>query len=318
MMWRWARPASAAAVLVIVVWRLGGGPFLDGLRAVDAGALAAATLIGAVTTVCCAWRWTVVARALDIHISLPAAVAAYYRSLFLNLTLPGGVVGDIHRGVTHGREAKNMGRALRAVAWERGIGQAVQLALTVLVLLALPSPARSSMPVVVAGVAVAALGILLVRRRRPGHVRRVIAGDLRAGVLARRSLAPMAIASSAVVLGHATTFAIAARTAGASAPASRVLPLALLAMLAMVVPSLGGWGPREGAAAWVFGSAGLGAGLGVSTAVAYGVMVLVASLPGGLLLAGAWLRRGSSRRRPMPAAECRVAVATHQHGARRV
>jgi hypothetical protein len=65
-----------------------------------------------------------------------------------------------------------------------------------------------------------------------------------------------------------------------------MLPLALLAMLGMVVPGIAGWGPREGATAWVFGAAGLGAGQGVATAVVYGVMVLVAALPGALVLLG--------------------------------
>jgi hypothetical protein len=59
-----------------------------------------------------------------------------------------------------------------------------------------------------------------------------------------------------------------------------VLPLALLVMAVMVLPSVGGWGPREGATAWVFGAAGLGVQRGVATAVVYGVMVFVASLPG--------------------------------------
>ncbi|HVG69119.1 MAG TPA: hypothetical protein VM785_13035, partial [Gaiellales bacterium] len=66
--------------------------------------------------------------------------------MFLNLTLPGGVVGDVHRGVSHGRDAGNVGRGLRAVAWERAAGQAVQFVLTVLVLLALPSPVLPSSP----------------------------------------------------------------------------------------------------------------------------------------------------------------------------
>jgi hypothetical protein len=70
-----------------------------------------------------------------------------------------------------------------------------------------------------------------------------------------------------------------------------MLPLALLAMLAMVLPSIGGWGPREGVTAWVFGAAGLGADQGVATAVVYGVMVFVASLPGAIFLLLAWLRR---------------------------
>jgi hypothetical protein len=42
----------------------------------------------------------------------------------------------------------------------------------------------------------------------------------------------------------------------------------------------------------VFSAAGLGADRGAATAVAYGVMVLAASLPGGLvLLVGSLLRR---------------------------
>jgi hypothetical protein len=44
--------------------------------------------------------------------------------------------------------------------------------------------------------------------------------------------------------------------------------------------------------AWAFGAAGLGAASGVATAVAYGVMVFVASLPGAAVLAVAWIREG--------------------------
>jgi hypothetical protein len=80
-----------------------------------------------------------------------------------------------------------------------------------------------------------------------------------------------------------------------------MVPLALLALLAMVLPGVAGWGPREGGAAWVFGAAGLGAGAGVATAVVFGVMALAASLPGALLLvgtstgdAGWWRRAGSA------------------------
>jgi hypothetical protein len=70
-----------------------------------------------------------------------------------------------------------------------------------------------------------------------------------------------------------------------------LLPLALLALVAMVLPSVAGWGPREGATAWVFAAAGLGADRGVATSVAYGVMVLVAVLPGALVLVAGVLPR---------------------------
>jgi uncharacterized membrane protein YbhN (UPF0104 family) len=289
---------AAAATIAVLVWHLGVGPFLDGLRAVDGRALAAALGIGVVTTVCCAWRWTVVARGLGLRLPLPAAVAAYYRSLFLNLTLPGGVVGDVHRGVSHGRQVRAVGPALRAVAWERTAGQVVQAVVTVAVLVALPSPVRPSISLVVVVLAAVVMAFVLVGRARPGdgrsrwsRVRRAIVGDLRGALLARRAWPVIALASVLVVIGHAFTFVIAARTAGATAPLDQLLPLALLAMLAMVLPSVAGWGPREGAAAWMFAAAGLGAELGVATAVVYGVMALVASLPGALLLVTAWAPR---------------------------
>jgi uncharacterized membrane protein YbhN (UPF0104 family) len=295
--WAWARPVAGAAILTVVVWQLGVGPFLDGVRDVDGAALAAGAAIGVLTTVCCAWRWTTVARGLGLALSFPTAVAAYYRSVFLNLTLPGGVVGDIHRGVSHGRNVREVGVALRAVAWERTAGQVAQAVITVVVLVALPSPVRPAIPFVVLGLVAAVIAVVLLRRMQPagrswwGRMRRTIAGDVRNGLLARTAWPAIAIASGIVVIGHATTFVIAARTAGATAPVSQLFPLALLAMLAMVLPSVAGWGPREGATAWAFAAAGLGADLGVATAVVYGVMVLVASLPGALLLVTAWVPR---------------------------
>ena len=41
--------------------------------------------------------------------------------------------------------------------------------------------------------------------------------------------------------------------------------------------------------AWAFAAAGLGASLGVATAVVYGVMVFVASLPGAAVLVADWV-----------------------------
>jgi len=107
----------------------------------------------------------------------------------------------------------------------------------------------------------------------------------------------IALTSAVVVAGHAATFLLAARTAGATAPVARMLPLALLAMLAMVLPSVGGWGPREGATAWIFAAAGLGAQQGVATAVVYGIMVLFSSLPGAAVLLVAWSRGARPLRR---------------------
>jgi uncharacterized membrane protein YbhN (UPF0104 family) len=288
----------SVAVLAIVIWRIGTGPFVAGFEAVDGRALLAAAAIGFVTTVCGAWRWTIVARGLGLRISLPAAVAAYYRALFLNLTLPTGIAGDVHRGVSHGREQQHVGRGLRAVAWERGAGQVVQAVLMISVLLVLPSPVRSSMPFVAVAAVGLALAVVLLCRLQVGgadsrwmQLRNAVVTDLRNGVLRRRALPAIVLASTVAVLGYALMFLVAARTVGVTAPVSRLLPVALLATLAMVLPSIAGWGPREGAAVWVFSAAGLGAAHGAATSVAYGVLVLVAFLPGAIVLVAGWLPR---------------------------
>ena len=295
-LWRCGRVVGPPLTLAVLVWRVGTGPFVEGLRTVDAGVAAAAAGIGVVTTVCCAWRWTLVAGGLGLELSMPAAVAAYYRSLFLNVALPGGIVGDVHRAVSHGRDVGDLGRAVRSVAWERFAGQVVQALVTLVALLALPSPVQSAMPWVAAAGLAAVLGLaaaVWLGPRRPSawaRVRTAALADVRAMRLGRRAWLAVAVASTVVVAGHALTFLIAARSAGAIAPPSHILPIALLAMIAMVLPSVGGWGPREGVTAWAFAAAGLGAQRGIATAVVYGVVVLVASLPGAAVLAVACIR----------------------------
>jgi glycosyltransferase 2 family protein len=290
--WALARPLAGAGILGVLVWRLGSGPFLDAIGRLDPWSVAAAVAIAAVTTAACAWRWALVARGLGVALPLGSAVAACYRSQFLNTTLPGGVLGDVHRGVRHGRDVRDVGAGLRSVVWERAAGQVVLVALAVVVVTSIPSPLRSSMPVVGLFLLSGVLGVVLLvlalpRIGSPAWARRlrILTEDLRGGLLDRRTWPPVVLASTVAVAGHAATFLVAARAVGATAPTMALLPLTLLVLAAMSVPvNLAGWGPREGAAAWAFSMAGLGADQGVATAVAYGVLALVSSLPGALVL----------------------------------
>ena len=218
-----------------------------------------------------------------------AATAAYYRSQLLNTVIPGGVLGDVDRAVRHGSEVGDVGRGLRAVAWERSAGQFVQLGLGLIVLLLLPSRVPTWLPLVVAAVLVGALGggLLLSGRPPRGASRaarafRAAASDIRDGLLARRVGPGIALASVVVVAGHVATLLLAARTAGAISPILQLLPLAVLVLLATAVPTnIGGWGPREGVAAWAFGAAGLGAAQGVATTTVYGRPLARGHLAGG-------------------------------------
>jgi uncharacterized membrane protein YbhN (UPF0104 family) len=320
------RLAAGVTVLWFLVRQVGAAPFEDGLRAVTWPAAAAAVTLTALTTVCSAWRWRVVARALGVDIGLPGAACAYYRSLFLNSVLPGGVLGDVHRAVTHGRRAGDVARGVRAVAWERLCGQVIQAVVAAVVLLSLPSPVRPALPYILAGVAgVAGCAALVWRgaarrgRSRLTRAARVVAADLRHGLLTPGVWPQVTLASVLVVAGHTATFVIAARVAGCTAPLGELVALLMVVQVAVVIPlSIGGWGLREGAAAWAFAAAGLGAANGVTVAILYAVLMLAAVAPGaGLLLGDAVRRRrgpghSGESREPDPVPLTREAVRTYR------
>ena len=301
------RVAASVTVLWFVLRVVGGAAFADGVRAVSWPAVVAAVTLTAVTTVCCAWRWRVVARVLGVDLGWRRAVGAYYRSLFLNSVLIGGVVGDVHRAVSHGRRAGDVSRGVRAVGWERLWGQLVQAVVTVVVLLVLPSPVRAALVFVVAGIAgvgVVAVGVgLAVRggvgrgRSRLARAATAVGDDVRRGGLLAGGVWPrLTVASVLNVVGHTATFVVAARVAGSTAPLGELVALLLVVQTAAVIPlSVGGWGPREGVAAWAFAAAGFGAAAGVTIATLYAVLMLVAVLPGAGLLLGDAVHRGRGR-----------------------
>ncbi|GAB3807661.1 hypothetical protein GCM10027605_38420 [Micromonospora zhanjiangensis] len=259
--WAWARPFAGLAILGLLVWRLGAAAFLDGLRLVGVGALAAALGIGLLTTVLSAWRWRLVASRLGLRLPLGCAVADYYRALFLNAALPGGVLGDVHRAVRHGQHEGDVGRGVRAVVLERTAGQVVLVAVGAVALLGQPSLALAEahrvrvtptvvliLAAVAGGALAAAIGLRLWRggarwRRAWGTA----LTDVRLGLLARNSWPGVLLSSTVVLAGHLAMFLVAARVTGVSAPLLTLAPLLLLALLAMALPlNVGGWGPREG------------------------------------------------------------------------
>ena len=151
----------------------------------------AALVIGLLTTVLSAWRWCLVARRLGLDLPVPAAVADCYRALFLNVVLPAGVLGDVHRAVSHGRRSGNVGRGVRAVVLERFAGQVVLMLVGVTVLLTQPAlisaaagylvPGRGIVLAVLCVLAVLALAVWAASRRRVPGWHRALAALLEEG-----------------------------------------------------------------------------------------------------------------------------------------
>ncbi|MBP2478717.1 uncharacterized membrane protein YbhN (UPF0104 family) [Crossiella equi] len=280
-LWPWLRLLAALAVITLLAVRLGTDAVLDGLRAVSAPAAFAALGLGLLTTVACAYRWRLVARGLGLPLTLGQAVGDYYRGLLLNSVLPAGILGDLHRALSHGRQSGDLGKGVRAVVLERFAGQAVLITIGLGVLATTSVPGLDLGPTLLWLVPLLAVALLL------PPVRRVLTRTLTdARALATRDTLPGVLGlSAAAVAGHVLLFLLAAHLAGVRAGVLELVPLAVLTLLVMAVPvNVGGFGPREAFLAVAFGAAGFGAEQGLTTGVVYGVLALVSALPGILPL----------------------------------
>ena len=298
------RVGVGAVVLGVVAVRVDPGVVVEALRGIGIGSLLAALGLGLLTTVAAAGRWCLVARGLGLPLRFGTAVAATYRAVLLNSLLPAGVLGDVDRAVTYGRRVSDVGRGARAVSVERVAGQVAIVVVGLAVVLAQPGVrgvlSAFALP---ASVVVAVLGLVVVvvwRGRSPESGTRSavhtlldrLRADVRTGVLARGRWPGVLGLSMLAFAGYLALFVVAARAAGVSAPVGSLLPLLVLGLLAMALPcTIGGWGPREGVLALGFGAVGLGAAQGLATSVVYGVLALVACLPGVVVVVAAPLRR---------------------------
>lgn len=283
-LWTSLRLLGGAAILVVLVLRFGAAPFVNGLRRIDPTALLLAVAVTAITTWCCAVRWSLISDLLDVSVPVRSAFLACYRSQFLNATLPGGILGDVDRAARHGRASGAMSRGLMSVVWDRTSGFAVQATLAAGAALWLTSLTQAWVGwllLAIVGVPVLAQSALRDRFIRTPRVEiRHVHGTT--GIWPR-----VAGLSMIVVCGHALVFVVAARTVGVTTPLEELAPIAIVVLMASAVPlNLAGWGPREGAAAWIFAATGVGASVGLEVAVAYGIMALVGTLPGALGLLG--------------------------------
>lgn len=272
-----------AVTLLILVWRsVDGAAALALLRQADAWPMLLALGLLSGQIALSALRWSLTAAALGQPLPWRVAVAEYHLGLLLNLTLPGGVLGDAGRAVRT-RGSVGVAASAQAVVVERLSGQIAMAALLGAGLALWPAAAPWG-PLVAGGglLALVALGLLLAAG--PPLLRRF------GRALARvwRPGAPFVVQAgiNAAIIG-CTIGAMAACSAAVGAPLGVValvaVPLTLTAMLLPV--SVGGWGLREGAAAVVWPMAGHAAQAGVAASVAFGVLALVASLPGLIVAA---------------------------------
>ena len=293
-------------LLLSVAWLLDTGEVVARLANLRARWVVLALGISVPQVALSAYRWRLTAGRLGIHLPFRDALREYYLATFLNQVLPGGVLGDVSRAWRHARV--QAGPVIRTVILERASGQAVMMVTAVLSLLVLPRAFGVDPWIAVGAAALASgaivTGLLLARRRRARTSQGLVdsvSRDVHVALLARDVVAKQFSVSALVVGSYIGTYVIAARSVGVATSTWVLVPLVVPVLMSMLIPtSIAGWGVREVTAAGLWSLVGLTAEDGVAISAAYGLLVLLSSLPGALFLLTAGrdrkerLRRGES------------------------
>lgn len=298
LMLRWV---ATLALIGLVLWHLDQVRIWEVLRTISPLILVPVFLLTVVQVVVSAWRWRFTLSRLRLSLPFGQAVREYYLATFLNQILPGGVAGDVNRAWRSSLETGQRLAAVHGVAIERLSGQVI-LALVVVVSLAgLVVSGSLQVPVTgpetgnvllwaAAGLVILVPVVWIIRAGGTvaAYVRR-LAEHLRLALWQWPALPVQVLSSCLVLASYLAVFLVLALSAGFVTGAMDALLWAALGsflLLSMVIPlTVAGWGVREGAAAVLWPLAGLPAEQGVAISVGYGVVVLVSSLPGLLVLA---------------------------------
>lgn len=252
------------ALLFFLLWqRFGAEDVGDSVRVLRPVTILLSVALGGAGALVSGLRWRAVAAGLGDQMSVRSAVLRCYEAAFLNAVLPGGLAGDAVRAVRRGRVVRSWRLSLGSVVGERLCGTAVVVAGAAVALFHLAP--RTPLPWVVLGAA-------------------ALAGA--AAVPSLRGLSVAAVVSVVVlsILGWAiymALFLLAAWATGALPVLATTLAVCAAALGGMSVPiSVGGWGPREGAAAYAAELAGVGGAAGLTVSIGYGLLALISVVPG--------------------------------------
>lgn len=298
--WRLPLQLAVTVILLVALWRLSGGEaLLRRLGSADPLWIGAGLAFATAASVAAALRWRYTARRIGATLGVGRAIREFYLALFLNQVLPGGISGDAVRAWRHGRrpaeqqQRVGMGPAVRAVILER-VANLMVMAPCMLASMALWPWLPGARPATrvwapLTGAAVL-IGVILVavlvlsRRAGGGRIDRFLQ-DARKALLGRRSVLTQ-LGLGLLVLGScAGMFFCAVHAVRATLSPLHLAALVPGVLFSMSIPiSIGGWGLREATAVALWTMAGLSHGDALAGSLLYGVLALLASLPGAVAL----------------------------------
>ncbi len=291
--------ALSVAALWWILHLLNPAQLREAFSRFDAATIAAAAAFFVVQALVMGWRWHRIVRLLGGPLSPWRAIKWVFVGLFFNQALPSSVGGDVVRVWLLHRDGAPRGVAFASVVAERGTGVVI---VGLLVSLCMPAvwggmngaALRYTLLAIGPALLLALLGVAFQGHRMAsvvpgaaGSALASLAGALRQVVLRPAAALELGLLGALSALaGYGAAWLLGQRL-GIEAGLPVYVVLVGGAVLLGVLPiSLGGWGVREVGMVALFGSIGVRAEDALALSIAYGVLPLVVSLPGGF----AWWR----------------------------
>jgi glycosyltransferase 2 family protein len=292
-----ARFALSGALLWLLLSRTDAEALMARLAAIDPGWLTAAFALTLVQVVLISWRWAVIMAGLKASIGTGRALRINLAAFFLGQALPTSIAGDAWRVWKIRSLGFDIGTGLRGVLIDRTtamIGLVLVVLPTAPLLLArMPDPAMRWS--VAAGLAIGAVLLALALsadrlsgRWASGRLSGVAEfGRAVRGLLSRPVTAIPIIGVSVVVhlLAGVTMWLIAGSLRLGVGLVDCLVLMPPIVLVAGMPLSIAGWGLREGAVVAVFALVGVPMEGALLMSVLLGLLLLLVSLPGGLVLA---------------------------------
>lgn len=295
MIQRLLRIGVSLLLIGLLIWRIDHEALWQLLRQAQPAWLLAAGVFLTGQIIISAWRWRYTAKQLGLPLRWRIAVSEYYLAVLLNQVLPGGIIGDAHRAWRHSGTLTRRSPAFQAVMIERFSGQLGMVMLAAGTWWLMPiNPFRAGEVgylLIGFGLLAGAIGIVLWILQRQAQIADWLAA-LRIALLNPPVFLTQFSASLLAAIACVAGFAccVIALDTQASSELTSWLPLIPWVLFTMLIPiTVAGWGLRESAAGLLWALIALPATEGVAAAVLFGLISLLSSLPGVIVM----LRRGS-------------------------
>lgn len=306
------RFAVKAAISLILLWiplrHVALGAVLAQIATIDRTPLIIALLALALASFVAAIRWSTILGALLTPRSLSVTYPLSLIGVFFGQALPAGIGGDVVRAWLARRTGMTTRVAVSSIVGDRLTGF---LAILVIVTAELPQLdlLLASPPIFYGLLAVLACGyggivVAMYLDKVPAFLHRFrivqglagVAADLRTAVFSPLGIVVLFLGATVQLCNVVAVYALAR---GLHLPATFMSCLLIVpfANVLQTVPiSVAGWGVRESFFVAAFGLIGVAAPSALAVSVIFGLLVLINSLPGGVL----WLMQGSVTTTKLP------------------